>query len=133
MSNYPNCKTDVQLQKYKDITTESFFACQEELQDLTGCKVPCYYRHYQVVGTPFLVDMDGRPFISIAFASTDKTVVEEVWFYSFVSLLSEIGGALGLFLGFSLLGTLDMGIDYGGKLYQRLKTLIEKKDSVEKN
>ena len=60
-----------------------------------------------------------------AFASTDKTVVKEVWFYSFVSLLSEIGGALGLFLGFSFLGTLDLAVYYGAKLCQRLKTLIE--------
>ena len=131
MSDYPSCTTKVQLEKYKDITTKSFFACQQELQDLTGCKVPCYYRHYRVVGTPSRVDMDGRPFMSLAFASTDRKVVSEVWFYSFVSLLSEIGGALGLFLGFSLLGTLDMAVHYGGKLCQRLKTWIEKREIME--
>ena len=128
ISNYPSCTTNAQLEKYKDITTKSFFACQQELQDLTGCKVPCYYRHYQVVGTPSRVDMDGRPFMSLAFASTERTVVKEVWFYSFVSLLSEMGGALGLFLGFSFLGTLDLGVEYGAKLWQILKNLIEKQD-----
>ena len=69
--------------------------------------------------------------MSLAFASTDRKVVSEVWFYSFVSLLSEIGGALGLFLGFSLLGTLDMAVHYGGKLCQRLKTWIEKREIME--
>jgi hypothetical protein len=131
INNYPNCTTKDQLEKYKDITTKSFFACQQELQDLTGCKVPCDYRHYQVVGTPSRVDMDGRPFMSLAFASTERTVVKEVWFYSFVSLLSELGGALGLFLGFSLLGTLDLGVEYGAKLWQSLKTWIEKLDKVD--
>ena len=40
MTNYPKCTTDIQLEKYKDITTKSFFSCQQELQGLTVCKVP---------------------------------------------------------------------------------------------
>ena len=40
-------------------------------------------------------------------ASTDLTTSEEVLLYPFVSLVTDFGGALGLFLGFSFLAVLD--------------------------
>ena len=42
------------------------------------------------------------------YTSTDITTSQEVLLYPFDSLVSEFGAALGLFLGFSFLGLLDI-------------------------
>ena len=42
------------------------------------------------------------------FASTDITVEEETWVYPGLSFVSELGGALGLFLGLSFLSLWDI-------------------------
>ena len=44
----------------------------------------------------------------ISYPTTDMTTSQEVLLYPFDSLVSEFGGALGLFLGFSFLGLLDI-------------------------
>ena len=41
------------------------------------------------------------------FASTTVRVETEVWAYSTISFIAEMGGALGLFVGFSFLSVWD--------------------------
>ena len=44
---------------------------------------------------------------TFGFSTTTEVLKEEIWSYPFVQYLAEVGGSLGLFLGFSFLGILD--------------------------
>ena len=108
-NNYQTCNTTSQLQQYwKLLYPKMYYANPKELTNLTGCQLPCHYIQFSVVGTPEEYDIKGSPLIELSYTSTDLTSSREVWLYPFDSLVSEFGGALGLFLGFSFLGLLDV-------------------------
>ena len=44
---------------------------------------------------------------TFGFSTTTEILKEENWSYPFVQYMAEVGGSLGLFLGFSFLGVLD--------------------------
>ena len=44
---------------------------------------------------------------TFGFSTTMAVLKEEIWAYPFVQYMAEVGGSLGLFLGFSFLGVLD--------------------------
>ena len=81
---------------------------KKELFNITECEFPCNYHKYSVVGTPLKWEMKGVSYINLFYTSTDIITSQEVLLYPFDSLVSEFGGALGLFLGFSFLGLLDI-------------------------
>ena len=53
------------------------------------------------------------------FASTDVRVEREVWAVSTISFISELGGALSLFLGISFLSAWDL-LEYIWIRYQEI-------------
>ena len=68
----------------------------------TGCSVPCRFIEYKIAGTP--MNMFPEKFgLTLGFAKAEIMEEEEVYVYGFVSFVSEFGGSLGLFLGFSFL------------------------------
>ena len=71
----------------------------------TGCQVPCTYIDYEYIkGREMKVeDRNNSLLFMLNFAETIMTVKKEVLTYPFTSFLAELGGALGMFLGFSLL------------------------------
>ena len=52
------------------------------------------------------------------FTDSQITVEKEVDFYSWISLVSDIGGALGLFLGFSFVMVWYKAVGYLKKIRQ---------------
>ena len=56
--------------------------------------------------------------LQYGFASTKVRVETEVWAFSTISFISELGGALSLFVGISALSVWDM-LDYISSRYQR--------------
>ena len=52
-------------------------------------------------------ETNSDPWFQYGFSSTRTEIQEETKMYPFLSLFSELNGALGLFLGFSLLGFLE--------------------------
>ena len=82
-----------------------FYSSEEKLRKLTGCLLPCSYTHYSLSDSyPF--EGNETEFV-ISYALTDHLIEEEVLLFPLDSLVSELGGALGLFLGFSFLGAVD--------------------------
>ena len=76
---------------------------RNDLVTITGCLLPCSYTEYKLFGgTPRGVD-SGDLEIEIGYAETDAAEEREAYVYDLVSFVSEGGGALGLFLGFSFL------------------------------
>ena len=79
---------------------------------MTGCKNPCSYKEYKFVNKN-LKDLVyySFPDDQIAFClwavSQNTQIEEEVLVYSFESLVAELGGSLGLFLGFSFMTVWD--------------------------
>ena len=103
---------------------------------MAGCWVPCTYQHYSLIEHPFTLHT-SYSYFTISFISTNVNVEEEVphfqnyisttqslqvLIYPLDSLISELGGALGLFLGFSFLGFFAAVRDLAEKLYQRTGT-----------
>ena len=74
---------------------------------ITGCKAPCKYTEYKVVG-PVAKKMTKRFEFAISIVSTDVTVKTEELLYPITSFVSEYGGAFGLFLGFSFMMVWDV-------------------------
>ena len=71
--------------------------------DHTGCLKPCTYNEYKLTGEIEHPAKNHPGYIGIWFPGKKVFIEKEVESYSFESLLSDIGGSLGLFLGFSLL------------------------------
>ena len=106
--NIRNCNTSEEFLEHWNTNNGIFTANQQNLKNITGCKLPCHYSQYSVVGTPRKFEVEGFSYIGLYYSSVDKTTSQEVLLYPLDSLVSEFGGALGLFLGFSFLGLLDI-------------------------
>ena len=77
----------------------------------TGCEIPCHYNQYKFLNIDMKADEAGLPEGQVQYglwAVTKFTRIEqEILLYPFTSLLAEFGGALGLFLGFSIMTIWD--------------------------
>ena len=75
---------------------------EEDLLKMTDCLLPCVYSEYKLLGKPVYIDENMYGF-QLGFARTDALEEREGFVYDMISFVSEFGGALGLFLGFSFL------------------------------
>ena len=99
-----NCTTMNQLNKHDTLYTEIATSEQRDVLNITGCKLPCSYREIKPVGTPINEEYDqnnGLLLFALTLVTTDIRVETEDLVYTFNSLVSDFGGSLGLFLGFS--------------------------------
>ena len=82
----------------------------KEIGRETGCHRPCLYRTYQQ-----FQEISERNFspgdqttLSIILSRSEVTSRRENFVYPLISFISEVGGAMGLFLGFSFLSLWDL-------------------------
>ena len=93
---------------------------ESDLIKTTGCSLPCRFREYRLTGIPKEVDYTKFGF-QLGFAKTEIVEEKETLVYGFVSFVSEFGGALGLFLGFSFLTSWDILKTMISALYNKRK------------
>ena len=80
-----------------------------ELYDYTGCRMPCAYTESSLVDTP--VDgLEKLLGIFIMFGSGTEDIAKDQRVYPWDLFVADMGGCLGLFLGFSLLARIDFMI-----------------------
>ena len=72
----------------------------------TGCLFPCTYIEYRVGHTKQLPFQSSG--IWVSFGSLATIVRKEVYVYPFINLVADLGGTLGLFLGFSFFAVIDI-------------------------
>ena len=79
----------------------------ETIEGQSGCKKKCHYYEYSSVREYVINDkaMTNRSeiWLEILLASSKIKVKEETLIFPLRSFISEFGGALGLFLGFSFM------------------------------
>ena len=91
-----------QLLDYETNYKTLLFLDKRTTFNYTGCRVPCTYIEFKEVGHPENIHATGYGLV-LKFAKTEIVEDKEAYVYGFVSFVSEFGGSLGLFLGFSFL------------------------------
>ena len=73
------------------------------------CNIPCVYREYVLEEETqiFLNEEDDQTAVYITLSTPEVLIKEEKQIYEVTSLVGDVGGSLGLFLGFSLLMVWD--------------------------
>ena len=94
------------MQAFEFFYNRVFYSSERVLKELTGCLLPCTYTHYSL-SESYSFKSNETEFV-LNYALTDLITEEEVLLFPLDSLVSEFGGALGLFLGFSFLGAVSM-------------------------
>ena len=82
----------------------------------TGCLAPCSYTHVRRYGDLILQDVANETMYILTLASTRIKVLTEHQYPDFASLIADIGGTLGLFLGFSFIMVWDSTIELISKI-----------------
>ena len=106
----PICTTLDQYKIFSTVFETLRDAAMKGIKDMTGCSKPCTYKDYQVVNGPLLSDYDETHFhlsVELWMATALVKVETEVLLYKWTDLVADVGGTLGLFLGFSFMTLWD--------------------------
>ena len=94
------------MKSHKNIYDKLVIAVESALVNMTGCAVPCSHMEFKHVGSK--VKAEHTFGFLLRFGKTEVSEEKEAYVYGFVSFVSEFGGSLGLFLGFSFLTVWDI-------------------------
>ena len=77
----------------------------------SGCMLPCTVYEYTskkyTTSNSHIKTLNGSSFIGIMPGKLGMTIIKETYLYDEFSLIGEIGGSLGHFLGFSCVSLFD--------------------------
>ena len=84
----------------------------DELENLTGCLKNCKYYTYALAHQLVLSDIEmsnkNEIWLEVTLAGSNVIVKSETLLFPWRSFISEFGGSLGLFLGFSFIMIWDI-------------------------
>ena len=103
----PVCTEVEQLLRFEKEYFKLMNMDQATVVEYTGCNIPCTYTEYKLATAPIKYAA-GERIIQILLSSSQVSSKTEEIIYPFESFVSEFGGALGLFLGFSFLMIWDV-------------------------
>ena len=99
-----NCTKLEEYNKNAALHDELAYLEQKDVLSKTNCQLPCSLREIKAVNslqTQKLGENNGTMIFTLSLVTTDIRVETEALVYNCVALVSNFGGALGLFLGFS--------------------------------
>ena len=102
----PLCTTVKQLERFNKEYDTLWRLSQPRIVKTTGCNLPCSYTEYKLATEAQKLDWKSQT-LRLGFSSSDVLKRTEKLLYPFESFVSEFGGALGLFLGFSCMMVWD--------------------------
>ena len=103
----PRCSRVAELLRFEQEYLKLYGLSKETIVDYTGCLPPCRYTEYRLATEPVKYEV-GNFILQIVLTSLDVIERTEELIYPMESFVSEFGGALGLFLGFSFMMVWDM-------------------------
>ena len=125
--DFPCCTEMDKLKMFERINTDMFLLSDlEDITYKTGCIAPCVYKEYKLALEPAKLNISVRG-LSVQFTDKNIIIEKEIEIYSLISLVSDIGGALGLFLGFSFVNILD-GVEL---VYKKMKNYLHVRSVTE--
>ena len=98
----------------RDMTRKWFYMTHDSFEKLSGCLFPCTVYKYtaQKYTSSFSYATMGSNHnvstISLSIAKLGMTIIKETYLYDEFTLIAEIGGSLGLFLGLSCVSLFDL-------------------------
>ena len=119
MEGMPLCDNSTTFKKYDKYQDDVMFMQRNDLIRTTRCFLPCTFMEYkvcefdtcplilnvyclQITEDPIVIQRGQRTGVRVLASDTIKVLREEEAF-SFVSLVADCGGVLGLFIGFNFL------------------------------
>ena len=108
------CSSTEQLKEFGEQYEEIDAWSLDSITRSLGCLPNCEYAEYQLAKAPMKNNV-GTAGIFLTLTSTNVVKMTEEIVYPVESFISEFGGALGLFLGFSLImlwDWIEMGVDH---------------------
>ena len=103
----PICEDLKKIKTFEKLSLDYINDDLESIVEQTKCLPPCQYNEYKFAAEPDKYDVKSIKTLTLMFPKKKVTIETEVELYSFISLVSDIGGALGLFLGFSFVMVWD--------------------------
>ena len=106
----PVCSTIEQYKLFANTYVILRDASMNQITNMTGCIKPCIYKDYQAVRGLEAGAFDAEDThltVELWMVTTEVTVETEVLLYTWTDLVADIGGTLGLFLGFSFMTLWD--------------------------
>jgi hypothetical protein len=116
----PDCTTVDQILHFEKEYQEFYHFQEDVILKYTGCLPPCSYTEYKLSAEPLKYQFDYKlstdpvkrqwkgTNLSVKFSSKKALERTEELLYPWESFVSEFGGALGLFLGFSFMMIWDV-------------------------
>ena len=101
------CEDVKKIQRFENLCMDVILDNLTIIVKQTKCLTPCQYNEYKFASKPDTYQTNGYQLVILKFPDNEVTIETEVELYSFISLVSDIGGALGLFLGFSFVMVWD--------------------------
>ena len=101
-SNFKACSNYESFKEYENHWTNIAFMPKSEVAQRYGCIFPCQSLQYEIVESVSMQNYKKGPTLVEFGLSTREIAVEtEEQIYEWTSLVGDLGGSLGLFLGFS--------------------------------
>ena len=102
----PICSQLSQFEELENLYIQLAVNDRAKIEETTGCLYPCTYLEYRV-GAKSTKNFNKFG-LMIAYGSVETIVLKEFFVYTFFSLVSDFGGSLGLFIGFSFFALWDI-------------------------
>ena len=119
--NFPPCSTREQLLRYEEEMVRLIAAPWRNLTAESGCYTSCTVKKFQLTKTKEELVTWKRTWSSAFYMTAESTLVrkeEEFLVFDKSDLINGIGGAMGLFLGWSLLSLIQKFASSSARLFQ---------------